>query len=243
MCVFLHAPTHLNVPSAWKEAHVVQRFILILTEILYWCMLFKAYALFLKAACVNKKHNKRIKATAIHVESCCWDKHDGKTAFSPPANSCRNMLVFTHNISTCLSQISPSSYPPPFSRPYLPNNSSFLLRWWTFWVIYNNHTFQAAASFFYSPPQLLFFPFSVLPLLPPVFLSVLSRVCRSSPADTCEGDLELSMVRHQPEGLDQLQAQTQFTRKELQSLYRGFKNVCRMLQYYLECRKILNYAK
>lgn len=33
------------------------------------------------------------------------------------------------------------------------------------------------------------------------------------------------MVRHQPEGLDQLQAQTQFTRKELQSLYRGFKNV------------------
>uniref|UniRef100_H2SVT7 Kv channel interacting protein 3b, calsenilin n=1 Tax=Takifugu rubripes TaxID=31033 RepID=H2SVT7_TAKRU len=44
--------------------------------------------------------------------------------------------------------------------------------------------------------------------------------------DTCEGDLELSMVRHQPEGLDQLQAQTQFTRKELQSLYRGFKNEC-----------------
>lgn len=33
------------------------------------------------------------------------------------------------------------------------------------------------------------------------------------------------MVRHQPEGLEQLQAQTQFTRKELQSLYRGFKNV------------------
>uniref|UniRef100_A0A671UY08 Kv channel interacting protein 3b, calsenilin n=1 Tax=Sparus aurata TaxID=8175 RepID=A0A671UY08_SPAAU len=44
--------------------------------------------------------------------------------------------------------------------------------------------------------------------------------------DSCDGDLELSMVRHQPEGLDQLQAQTKFTRKELQSLYRGFKNEC-----------------
>uniref|UniRef100_A0A8C6TFU7 Potassium voltage-gated channel interacting protein 3 n=1 Tax=Neogobius melanostomus TaxID=47308 RepID=A0A8C6TFU7_9GOBI len=36
----------------------------------------------------------------------------------------------------------------------------------------------------------------------------------------------LSTVRHQPEGLEQLQAQTKFTRKELQSLYRGFKNEC-----------------
>uniref|UniRef100_G3PYA4 EF-hand domain-containing protein n=2 Tax=Gasterosteus aculeatus aculeatus TaxID=481459 RepID=G3PYA4_GASAC len=43
---------------------------------------------------------------------------------------------------------------------------------------------------------------------------------------SCDGEFELSMVRHQPEGLDQLQAQTQFTRKELQSLYRGFKNEC-----------------
>ncbi|XP_077479645.1 calsenilin-like [Stigmatopora argus] len=42
--------------------------------------------------------------------------------------------------------------------------------------------------------------------------------------DSSESDLELSMVRRQPEGLEQLQAQTQFTRKELQSLYRGFKN-------------------
>ncbi|XP_035999833.1 Kv channel interacting protein 3b, calsenilin isoform X2 [Fundulus heteroclitus] len=44
--------------------------------------------------------------------------------------------------------------------------------------------------------------------------------------DSSESDLELSTVRHQPEGLDQLQAQTKFTRKELQSLYRGFKNEC-----------------
>uniref|UniRef100_W5NF41 Kv channel interacting protein 3b, calsenilin n=1 Tax=Lepisosteus oculatus TaxID=7918 RepID=W5NF41_LEPOC len=45
------------------------------------------------------------------------------------------------------------------------------------------------------------------------------------PTDSSESDLELSTVRHQPEGLEQLQAQTKFTKKELQSLYRGFKNV------------------
>uniref|UniRef100_A0A8C6TGE1 Potassium voltage-gated channel interacting protein 3 n=1 Tax=Neogobius melanostomus TaxID=47308 RepID=A0A8C6TGE1_9GOBI len=44
--------------------------------------------------------------------------------------------------------------------------------------------------------------------------------------DSSDSDLELSTVRHQPEGLEQLQAQTKFTRKELQSLYRGFKNEC-----------------
>ncbi|XP_055743265.1 calsenilin-like isoform X3 [Salvelinus fontinalis] len=44
--------------------------------------------------------------------------------------------------------------------------------------------------------------------------------------DSSEIDLELSTVRHQPEGLDQLQVQTKFTKKELQSLYRGFKNEC-----------------
>ena len=45
------------------------------------------------------------------------------------------------------------------------------------------------------------------------------------PPDGSDSELELSAVRHQPEGLDQLQAQTKFTKKELQSLYRGFKNV------------------
>ncbi|CAL8277639.1 unnamed protein product [Merluccius merluccius] len=44
--------------------------------------------------------------------------------------------------------------------------------------------------------------------------------------ESCDSELELSMVRHQPEGLEKLQTQTQFTRKELQSLYRGFKNEC-----------------
>ncbi|NXC45143.1 CSEN protein, partial [Penelope pileata] len=45
-------------------------------------------------------------------------------------------------------------------------------------------------------------------------------------ADSCDGDVELPAVRHQPEGLEQLQAHTKFTKKELQSLYRGFKNDC-----------------
>ncbi|XP_015271401.1 PREDICTED: Kv channel-interacting protein 2 isoform X1 [Gekko japonicus] len=45
-------------------------------------------------------------------------------------------------------------------------------------------------------------------------------------ADSIEDEYELSTVCHRPEGLDQLQEQTKFTRKELQVLYRGFKNEC-----------------
>uniref|UniRef100_A0A6Q2YFK3 EF-hand domain-containing protein n=1 Tax=Esox lucius TaxID=8010 RepID=A0A6Q2YFK3_ESOLU len=44
--------------------------------------------------------------------------------------------------------------------------------------------------------------------------------------ESSDCELELSAVRYQPEGLEQLQSQTKFTRKELQSLYRGFKNEC-----------------
>lgn len=55
------------------------------------------------------------------------------------------------------------------------------------------------------------------------------------PTDSSDSDLELSTVRHQPEGLDQLQAQTKFTRKELQSLYRGFKNVRPVSSLYRRC--------
>lgn len=47
----------------------------------------------------------------------------------------------------------------------------------------------------------------------------------SSSPDSVEDELELSAVRHRPEGLEQLEAQTRFSRKELQILYRGFKNV------------------
>ncbi|XP_057198376.1 Kv channel-interacting protein 4 isoform X2 [Triplophysa rosa] len=44
--------------------------------------------------------------------------------------------------------------------------------------------------------------------------------------NSVEDELELSAVRHRPEGLEQLEAQTRFSRKELQILYRGFKNEC-----------------
>lgn len=58
----------------------------------------------------------------------------------------------------------------------------------------------------------------------------LESVCYASEAltllaDSIEDEFELSTVCHRPEGLDQLQEQTKFTRKELQVLYRGFKNV------------------
>uniref|UniRef100_A0A8C3GY67 Potassium voltage-gated channel interacting protein 3 n=1 Tax=Corvus moneduloides TaxID=1196302 RepID=A0A8C3GY67_CORMO len=41
-----------------------------------------------------------------------------------------------------------------------------------------------------------------------------------------DADVELPSIRHQPEGLEQLLARTNFTKTELQSLYRGFKNEC-----------------
>uniref|UniRef100_A0A4W6EBY4 Kv channel-interacting protein 4 n=1 Tax=Lates calcarifer TaxID=8187 RepID=A0A4W6EBY4_LATCA len=49
---------------------------------------------------------------------------------------------------------------------------------------------------------------------------------RRKTTDSVEDELELSAVRHRPEGLEQLEAQTRFSRKELQILYRGFKNEC-----------------
>ncbi|XP_052052644.1 Kv channel-interacting protein 1 [Apodemus sylvaticus] len=44
--------------------------------------------------------------------------------------------------------------------------------------------------------------------------------------DKIEDELEMTMVCHRPEGLEQLEAQTNFTKRELQVLYRGFKNEC-----------------
>lgn len=52
-----------------------------------------------------------------------------------------------------------------------------------------------------------------------------SHLLVSSFPDSVEDELELSAVRHRPEGLEQLESQTRFSRKELQILYRGFKNV------------------
>ncbi|NWH68065.1 CSEN protein, partial [Geococcyx californianus] len=45
-------------------------------------------------------------------------------------------------------------------------------------------------------------------------------------ADSGDVELELSVVRHQPEELEQLLVRTKFSKTELQSLYRGFKNEC-----------------
>ncbi|KAM9495662.1 A-type potassium channel modulatory protein KCNIP1 isoform 1-T1 [Clarias gariepinus] len=44
--------------------------------------------------------------------------------------------------------------------------------------------------------------------------------------DKLDDDLEMTMVCHRPEGLEQLKAQTNFSKRELQELYRGFKNEC-----------------
>uniref|UniRef100_A0A8C0GH64 Potassium voltage-gated channel interacting protein 1 n=1 Tax=Chelonoidis abingdonii TaxID=106734 RepID=A0A8C0GH64_CHEAB len=42
--------------------------------------------------------------------------------------------------------------------------------------------------------------------------------------DKIEDELEMTTVCYRPEGLEQLEAQTNFTKRELQVLYRGFKN-------------------
>nr|XP_043902303.1 Kv channel-interacting protein 4 isoform X1 [Solea senegalensis] len=47
-----------------------------------------------------------------------------------------------------------------------------------------------------------------------------------SVTDSVEDDFELSTVCHRPESMDKLQEQTKFNKKELQVLYRGFKNEC-----------------
>ena len=56
-------------------------------------------------------------------------------------------------------------------------------------------------------------------------------------------DAESHVTRYKPEGLDALCRSTKFTRKELQILYRGFKQVAyRTIQSdsYFEFRKSLN---
>uniref|UniRef100_A0A3P9JPI9 EF-hand domain-containing protein n=1 Tax=Oryzias latipes TaxID=8090 RepID=A0A3P9JPI9_ORYLA len=44
--------------------------------------------------------------------------------------------------------------------------------------------------------------------------------------DNADDDFEMTVVCHRPEGLDKLEAQTNFNKRELQVLYRGFKNEC-----------------
>ena len=52
-------------------------------------------------------------------------------------------------------------------------------------------------------------------------------VCVCVCSDKVDDDLEMTMVCHRPEGLGQLEALTNFNKRELQVLYRGFKNVRR----------------
>ncbi|XP_035263435.1 Kv channel-interacting protein 1-like isoform X1 [Anguilla anguilla] len=49
---------------------------------------------------------------------------------------------------------------------------------------------------------------------------------RAMSRDKIDDELEITMVCHRPEGLDKLEAQTNFTKRELKGLYRGFKNEC-----------------
>uniref|UniRef100_A0A6Q2Z9V7 EF-hand domain-containing protein n=1 Tax=Esox lucius TaxID=8010 RepID=A0A6Q2Z9V7_ESOLU len=44
--------------------------------------------------------------------------------------------------------------------------------------------------------------------------------------DKIDDDFEMSVVCHRPEGLDKLEAHSNFSKRELQVLYRGFKNEC-----------------
>ncbi|ROL41088.1 Kv channel-interacting protein 1 [Anabarilius grahami] len=57
-------------------------------------------------------------------------------------------------------------------------------------------------------------------------LKLLHTLGLISTDDRVDDDLELSVVCHRPEGLEQLEALTKFNKKELQVLYRGFKNEC-----------------
>uniref|UniRef100_A0A8C9L8J9 Potassium voltage-gated channel interacting protein 1 n=1 Tax=Pavo cristatus TaxID=9049 RepID=A0A8C9L8J9_PAVCR len=58
----------------------------------------------------------------------------------------------------------------------------------------------------------------------------------SSLLDKIEDELEMTTVCHRPEGLEQLEAQTNFTKRELQVLYRGFKNFCESMGFLGEKR-------
>ncbi|RLW09055.1 hypothetical protein DV515_00002899 [Chloebia gouldiae] len=58
--------------------------------------------------------------------------------------------------------------------------------------------------------------------------NVPGKLCLSQEhkSDTVEDEMEMATVRHRPEALELLEAQSKFTKKELQILYRGFKNEC-----------------
>lgn len=51
-------------------------------------------------------------------------------------------------------------------------------------------------------------------------------MCVCATSDYGWEDPETQLIRYKPEGLDCLSRMTKFTRKELQVMYRGFKQVC-----------------
>ncbi|KAM9313440.1 A-type potassium channel modulatory protein KCNIP1 isoform 2-T2 [Gastrophryne carolinensis] len=57
-------------------------------------------------------------------------------------------------------------------------------------------------------------------------LYVMDYAPRQNKSDKVDDELEMATVCYRPEGLEQLEAQTNFTKGELQVLYRGFKNEC-----------------
>uniref|UniRef100_A0A8C4YEF3 Potassium voltage-gated channel interacting protein 1 n=1 Tax=Gopherus evgoodei TaxID=1825980 RepID=A0A8C4YEF3_9SAUR len=59
--------------------------------------------------------------------------------------------------------------------------------------------------------------------------------------DKIEDELEMTTVCYRPEGLDQLEAQTNFTKRELQVLYRGFKNVRTKAFFYPDASMYAHY--
>lgn len=136
-------------------------------------------------------------------------------------NLISNWCHFHHKESASLLSFPPSFNAPSFTPTCPITNGLPVMRVTLPSLSVDLHPHTQCLSnppCFFSPPFTLF---------PPVCLSIPPSLRLSlSQTDSSDSDLELSAVRHQPEGLDQLQAQTKFTRKELQSLYRGFKNVC-----------------
>ncbi|XP_030419226.1 Kv channel-interacting protein 4 isoform X4 [Gopherus evgoodei] len=61
-----------------------------------------------------------------------------------------------------------------------------------------------------------------------LFVKVLEQfgLIEAGVEDSVEDEMEIATVRHRPEALELLEAQSKFTKKELQILYRGFKNEC-----------------
>ncbi|XP_038563424.1 Kv channel-interacting protein 1b isoform X2 [Micropterus salmoides] len=57
-------------------------------------------------------------------------------------------------------------------------------------------------------------------------LTMQTKQRRRPSRDKTDDELEMTTVCYRPEGLEQLEAQTNFTKQELQILYRGFKNEC-----------------